>query len=324
MPITGLAVVPAGACRGDQWNSGVSGSDMADHAAVGRVSVVIPTYNRRALIARAVRSALDQTLAPFEVIVVDDASADGSAEELLGLAAAHPEVRPIVLDRNVGGGGARNAGIDAARGDIVAFLDVDDEWQPDHLRRMSELLAGMAQPGVVSARVAVLEEGHRREPGEAARALQFRGGAAVANYMLTHAMAFQTSTLVLPAALAKRVRFDARLRRHQDWDFVIRLAGSGASIVHARSTTVIYHAPVNQANVSRSRSLMPSWRFLARHRPELSARAFRRFRVLEVDTRRRNGRLLPKLLFAFLMRAISWPELLHYAVYLPRAQKRNA
>ena len=107
------------------------------------VTVVIPAFNREALVGRAVASALSQRLPPAEVLVVDDASTDGTAE-----AAEAAGARVIRLPENRGRGGARNAGIEAASQEFIAFLDSDDEWYPGHLaalwphRDEAVLLAG--------------------------------------------------------------------------------------------------------------------------------------------------------------------------------------
>lgn len=94
------------------------------------VSVVIPLYNKRATIRRALESVLAQSLQDFEIIVVDDGSTDGSAAEVTAL----PDPR-ITLHRqpNAGPGRARNAGAGRARAELLAFLDGDDEWKPDYL-----------------------------------------------------------------------------------------------------------------------------------------------------------------------------------------------
>lgn len=95
------------------------------------VSVVIPAYRRPRLVALAVASALAQDPAPAEVIVVDDASGDGTAE---AAEAAGAEV--LRLPRNTGEGGARTAGVERAQHEWTAFLDSDDEWLPGHLGRL--------------------------------------------------------------------------------------------------------------------------------------------------------------------------------------------
>jgi glycosyltransferase involved in cell wall biosynthesis len=97
------------------------------------VSVIIPTYNRQEWLAEAVRSALDQTVAPDEVIVVDDGSTDSTAQLVARLAreAAVP-VRYLYQD-NRGAAAARNSGIRAARFDTVCFLDSDDRFATDKI-----------------------------------------------------------------------------------------------------------------------------------------------------------------------------------------------
>jgi glycosyltransferase involved in cell wall biosynthesis len=94
-----------------------------------RVSVIIPVRNGASYLAEAIRSTLAQSHPPLEVIVIDDGSTDESAAIACGM--AHP-VR--VLERpHQGAGAARNAGIKAAAGDFLAFLDADDLWSPDKL-----------------------------------------------------------------------------------------------------------------------------------------------------------------------------------------------
>jgi len=103
----------------------------ASHSAGVCVSVVIPTYNRAHLLARAIHSVLTQTFSDFELIVVDDGSTDHTVEVVQSV--RDPRMRLVRLDRNCGAGRARNAGIQAARGEWVAFLDSDDEWLPRKL-----------------------------------------------------------------------------------------------------------------------------------------------------------------------------------------------
>jgi len=90
------------------------------------VSVVIPTYNRLGTLPRALESVLRQTYDDIEVIVVDDCSADGSWEYLQSI--SDPRLRVVRHETNRGGSAARNTGIKAARADLIAFQDSDDEW----------------------------------------------------------------------------------------------------------------------------------------------------------------------------------------------------
>lgn len=101
------------------------------------VSVIIPTHNRGDLVLRALGSVYAQTLAPPEVIVVDDGSTDGTEDRVCS---AFPAVR-YVRQENRGVSAARNAGIRRARGRWIAFLDSDDAWTPSKLARQAEALA---------------------------------------------------------------------------------------------------------------------------------------------------------------------------------------
>jgi glycosyltransferase involved in cell wall biosynthesis len=107
----------------------------------GRVSVIIPVYNRRRLLERAVTSVREQTFANWELLIVDDGSSDGSAEYAADLAAGDPRIRHMRNGRARGPGGARNAGILASTGGYIAFLDSDDFWLPDKLAAQMRYLA---------------------------------------------------------------------------------------------------------------------------------------------------------------------------------------
>ena len=105
-----------------------------------RFSVVIPLYNKAPHVVAAVRSALTQSLAPAEVVVVDDGSNDGSLE--LAQSVDDPRVR--VLTRSTpgpGGYAARNLGIQAAKSEWVAFLDADDLWRQNHLQSLGDAIS---------------------------------------------------------------------------------------------------------------------------------------------------------------------------------------
>ena len=102
------------------------------------LSVVIPTWNRAQLVRDAIRSALVQREGEVEVIVVDDASTDATAELLAR--EFEDRVRLLRLEHRRGPGGARNAGARLARAEFVAFLDSDDVWLPGKLDAELEVL----------------------------------------------------------------------------------------------------------------------------------------------------------------------------------------
>jgi len=110
-----------------------------------RYSVIIPTRDRRALLARTLDSVFAQTQQPAEIIVVDDGSSDGTREFVESL---DKRVR-LIQQRHRGPGAARNAGAAAAIGDYLAFLDSDDLWFPWSLSAFAEAVERYAQPALL-------------------------------------------------------------------------------------------------------------------------------------------------------------------------------
>lgn len=112
------------------------------------VSVIIPTFNRRDLLARAVDSALAQTHCDLEVVVVDDGSTDGTADMLQGRYGAEKRLK-IIRQENQGVCVARNRALDAAQGQFIAFLDSDDIWRPWKLEVQLACLTRRPEAGMV-------------------------------------------------------------------------------------------------------------------------------------------------------------------------------
>ncbi len=100
------------------------------------VSVIIPTFNREDTVSGAVASALNQTYRDLEVIVVDDGSTDGTMAALASVAGHITLIR----QENAGPSAARNRGVAAAKGAIIAFLDSDDHWTKNKIERQVELM----------------------------------------------------------------------------------------------------------------------------------------------------------------------------------------
>lgn len=103
-----------------------------------KISIIIPLYNKKAEVERALRSVLAQTLPPVEIIVVDDGSTDGSAAVVEAMAS--PLVK-LIRQRNAGETAARNRGMAEAIGTHFALLDADDEWRP----RFLEIIVALTQ-----------------------------------------------------------------------------------------------------------------------------------------------------------------------------------
>src|SRR3712207_2443148 len=110
-------------------------------------SVVIPVYNRAALVGATLDSVLGQEFeGEFEVVVVDD----GSTDETPAVLARYGERVRVLRQENAGPGAARNLGIRTARGEYVAFLDSDDLWFPWTLSTYAEIIESCARPSFVA------------------------------------------------------------------------------------------------------------------------------------------------------------------------------
>lgn len=120
-----------------------------------RISVVIPLYNKEREIHATIRSALDQSFAPVEVIVVDDGSTDRSGQ--IADSISSPLLR-VIHQPNGGVCRARNRGISEAQGDYIAFLDGDDRWHADFLSEIAGLIADYPDAGLYTTAFNIASE----------------------------------------------------------------------------------------------------------------------------------------------------------------------
>ena len=123
------------------------------HGATPLVSAIIPVHNGAAFLAAAIRNVLDQDWSPLEIIVVDDGSTDGTA----GIAAQFGDAIRYAHQARGGPASARNRGIRMARGELLAFLDVDDLWPRGKVRRQAGFLAADAAVDIVQGLIVRME-----------------------------------------------------------------------------------------------------------------------------------------------------------------------
>jgi GT2 family glycosyltransferase len=196
-----------------------------------RISVIIPTYNRASLLARAVNSALHQSAPPHEVIVVDDCSSDETPGVLEAFGDAIRVVRP---DRNGERGAARNRGAAVASGDTLAFLDSDDEWMPTKLAaQMTHLASGDA---------CVTGAEFRSASGRVLRRAAPRSDAA-RRIVLENTYPAALSSLALPAAVFHTLggfAEDRDVQGAEDWLFLLKLVQAGRAIAVVPEPLIVY------------------------------------------------------------------------------------
>lgn len=198
------------------------------------ISAIIPVWNRAHEIGRAIDSALAQTLRPLEVIVVDDGSTDETPEIL----ARYGDRIRVVRQSNHGVAAARNAAIEIARGELLAFLDSDDVWLPRKLELQVARIDADPELGLVHCGVDFDGAGIRLDGMEGSVASDIlRLDRSV---IIAHG-----SGVMVPRRIAKEVGgFDPRMRVSEDWDFCYRVASRyrigfvpEVLVFHARHTT---------------------------------------------------------------------------------------
>jgi glycosyltransferase involved in cell wall biosynthesis len=171
------------------------------------VSVVIPVYNAEPFLRETLDSVLAQDYEPFEVIVVDDGSTDGSG----AIARSYPEVR-YLLQENQGPAVARNAGIAAARGEFLAFFDADDVMLPNKLSvQVGYLLEHPAATVTLAKQVSI------GTPPEATSDTAWSGAPDVQ----------PTSVVLRKSTILEIGGFDPAVTPTDDFDLLIRLRERG-------------------------------------------------------------------------------------------------
>lgn len=177
-----------------------------------KYSVIIPAYNASATIARAVQSCLEQTLPPYEIIVIDDASKDHTASIVQSF--ENNIVRLLQLGKNRGVSYARNYGWDHAQGDYIAFLDSDDEWDKS---KMEVCAVYMGTDKVLWHDFYYPEEIGNCAERNANVKLQYTS---FASFLMSNPVA--TCTLVVPNVFQER--YDNTMRYCEDHDLLLRLS----------------------------------------------------------------------------------------------------
>jgi glycosyltransferase involved in cell wall biosynthesis len=193
------------------------------------VSVVIPTYNRADLLGEAVESAIGQDWPLLEVIVVDDGSTDQTPEYLAAFASEFGERLRVIRQENAGESSARNAGIRAARHELIALLDSDNRWAPGKLRQQMELFNEDPAPGLTFTAYTTFGD----VPGDEVVLANWEGSQEDALEQLLEGCCINTSTVLATRECLTEVGlFDESLICCQDHDLWLRIAAAGHRIAY--------------------------------------------------------------------------------------------
>ena len=254
---------------------------MTDHPLV---SVVVPTCDRPDLLDRSISSILAQTFDDYEVIIVDDGTRRVVPDALFD----DPRVRVIPCEGGLGPGPARNLGIDAARGEYVAFLDDDDLWLPDKLTASVQALREYPEAGVVFHKTG-------RPGGDVAiddrRQLHPQPAQMFATRQTPH-----VDSVMIRRALLDEVRFSEDLPAAAEVDLFLRLAKM-SPFVELHATYALFdpspHAP---SRVSVEARIAARHQLMAEHPDVFSSREARAFGMMRLGhLYRRTGQRGPAI-----------------------------
>jgi glycosyltransferase involved in cell wall biosynthesis len=208
-----------------------SRSRLPSEAVAGRVTAIIPTYNRRELVAQAARSVLAQTYADVECLVVDNGSSDGTTEALRAM--GDKRLRVVACELPLGAAKARNIGIDAAGTPWVAFLDNDDLWAPTKLELQLNALVKFPSARWSATGCAYVRSDLTVRPGGRLNGGplgppegEFVGGEALLGMLSTDNVipGGGSSVLVARELALEAGGFHDDVPGCEDWDFWVRLA----------------------------------------------------------------------------------------------------
>jgi glycosyltransferase involved in cell wall biosynthesis len=183
------------------------------------VSIVIPTYNRSAMLPRALASVQGQTWKNLEIIVVDDGSTDDTAEVMAGLQQDDGRIHFLHHRLNRGAQAARNTGIQSATGRWLAFLDSDDEWLP---HRLEAGLAALQRSGTKAVHCDCFVT-NGDDPARSIEGIPPLAGNILPAILTDPGPMFQ-GLLTERTCLEDIGRLDETIVSYQEWDTYIRLA----------------------------------------------------------------------------------------------------
>ncbi|MDB4073611.1 glycosyltransferase family 2 protein [Ascidiaceihabitans sp.] len=189
------------------------------------VSVILPTHGGNVYLKSAIESVVGQSYSNIELIIIDDASTSQQMIYELIESISGIEVKYIRFDESVGGAKARNVGIDKAEGNFIALLDSDDLWHPEKLfyqlkfRNIANVIGCSNEVFSNTSHLTDLNEKLTHLPqlvivDDIVGELFGKTG---------HSLTFQTSTLLIASDIAKSVKFNESLVRHQDYQYILDL-----------------------------------------------------------------------------------------------------
>ena len=240
------------------------------------ISVVIPTYNRAHLIKESIQSVLDQTLQPYEIIVVDDFSTDNTEEVVNSFNS--PLIKYIKNQRKKGANGARNTGILMAQGEFIAFHDSDDVWLPEKLELQKNAFKGAYGIGICFCSLirTIPQRGKIKFPKKYISS---------PNDLIKKVSIASTQTIFMKSSLAKEILFDESIKRFQDWDFSLRVSYK-YRLLHL--DIVLVNQIIMNDSISSGNNVFDSLQVIYNKHPSVDRKSVWN-KIIEIESRKEKG-----------------------------------
>jgi glycosyltransferase involved in cell wall biosynthesis len=209
---------------------------------VPEISVVIPTYNRFEMLERALKSVLAQSFKDFEIIIVDDASTDNTLEQAQRVFKAEIEmgiIEYIRNEKNQGRSVCRNTGIKLAKTGLIAFLDDDDYWLPEHLHTLNSLMNEHKDIGIAFSNWVIINE-QTQEKTAGITGIKTGTGDPYIKLMLRALIGYPSTGIIRKSVLEQTPWFNVKLPPREDWELFTRCAMKGDIGFIDKTTVHIY------------------------------------------------------------------------------------
>ena len=197
------------------------------------VTAVIPAFRSEKVVIRAIESVLSQSSPVDEIIVVDDASDDRTAQVVRDFAINHPQIRLIVNNQNLGPGQSRNAAWNLATSEYLAFLDAEDTWQPKKIELQREWFSANPSEVICGTQHCIIDKDETQSDGEQTSQFTIKD--------LLRRNRFTTPSVMLRRSIP--LRFDPKLRLSEDYLLWMEIASEFGRVNRINRPLTVLHKP---------------------------------------------------------------------------------
>ena len=222
----------------------------------GLVSVIMPAYNSAAFISESIQSVLTQSYQNWELLVIDDASSDSTKMIVQQFAEEDSRIQLLVNSTNKGTHHTRNKGIKVAQGDFIAFLDADDQWKPEKLKKQLDLLSKENKPACFSSYELISEDGENLNKKIQALPVLTYEKLLKANYV-------GNLTGIYSAKALGKI-YCPEISKRQDWALWLKVIEKGGPLQGIQESLAIYR--VRKDSISGNKVEMLKYNFNVYHK----------------------------------------------------------